>query len=152
MFELLGVAGIVISVLAYLPQVVHLARQHCSAGVSGRAWSMWLASSIMVGALALHRHDPVFILLQVSTLLSAAVIVVLVHRYRGMLCATHALAAQKQPAGDSALTSSCPRPHRHRRDSLSVGRMPTTRLRRRLRTGTRSLPDELLLRKAGRNQ
>ena len=31
----------------------------------------------MVGALALHRHDPVFILLQVSTLLSATVIVVL---------------------------------------------------------------------------
>jgi uncharacterized protein with PQ loop repeat len=51
MFELLGVAGIIISVLAYLPQVIHLARQHCSAGVSGRAWSMWLASSIMVGAL-----------------------------------------------------------------------------------------------------
>jgi uncharacterized protein with PQ loop repeat len=93
MFELIGLAGIVISVLAYLPQVIHLARQHCSAGVSGRAWSMWLASSIMIGALALHRHDPVFVLLQVSTLLSAAVIVVLVHRYRGLVCETHALAA-----------------------------------------------------------
>jgi lipid-A-disaccharide synthase-like uncharacterized protein len=95
MFELVGVTGIVLSVLAYLPQVIHLARQHCSAGVSGRAWSMWLASSVMVGALALHRDDPVFILLQVSTLLSAAVIVVLVHRYRGMMCATHALAARE---------------------------------------------------------
>jgi hypothetical protein len=31
-FETLGVAGIVISVLAYVPQVVHLGRQHCSAG------------------------------------------------------------------------------------------------------------------------
>jgi lipid-A-disaccharide synthase-like uncharacterized protein len=91
-FEVLGLAGIVISVLAYLPQVIHLARQHCSAGVSGRAWAMWLASSLMVGALALHRRDPLFILLQVSTLLSATVSVVLVHRYRGMICATHALA------------------------------------------------------------
>jgi lipid-A-disaccharide synthase-like uncharacterized protein len=95
MFELLGLAGIVISVLAYLPQVVHLAREHCSAGVSGRAWSMWLISSVMVGALALHRHDAVFILLQVSTLLSASVIVALVHRYRGMICLTHALAARE---------------------------------------------------------
>jgi lipid-A-disaccharide synthase-like uncharacterized protein len=93
MFELIGLVGIVISVLAYLPQVIHLARQHCSAGVSGRAWSMWLASSVMIGALALHRHDPVFILLQASTLASATVIVVLVHRYRGMICTTHALAA-----------------------------------------------------------
>jgi lipid-A-disaccharide synthase-like uncharacterized protein len=95
MFELIGIAGIVISVFAYLPQVVHLAHQHCSAGVSSRAWWMWLASSVMVGALALHRHDPVFILLQVTTLLSATVIVVLVHRYRGMICATHALAARE---------------------------------------------------------
>ena len=94
MFELVGVLGIAISVLAYLPQVIHLARQHCSAGVSGRAWAMWLASSLMVGAVALHRHDPVFILLQLSSLLSASVIVVLVHRYRGMVCATHALAAR----------------------------------------------------------
>jgi lipid-A-disaccharide synthase-like uncharacterized protein len=94
-FELLGLAGIAISVLAYLPQVVHLARQHCSAGVSGRAWAMWLISSLMVGALALHRHDPVFILLQVSTLISATAIVVLVHRYRGMVCVTHALAARE---------------------------------------------------------
>src|SRR5713226_6237902 len=92
MFELVGVAGIVISVLAYLPQVIHLARQHCSAGVSSRAWSMWLVSSVMIGALALHRHNPVFILLQVSALFSATAIVVLVHRYRGMVCKTHALA------------------------------------------------------------
>jgi len=95
MFELAGLVGIVISVLAYLPQVLHLARQHCSAGVSGRAWSMWLASSVLIGALAVHRHDPVFILLQASTLLSALVIVVLVHRYRGMVCLAHALAARE---------------------------------------------------------
>ena len=44
-FELLGIAGISIGMLAYVPQVVHLAREHCSAGVSGRAWAMWLASS-----------------------------------------------------------------------------------------------------------
>lgn len=99
MFELIGVAGIVISVLAYLPQMVHLARQHCSAGVSGRAWSMWLASSLMIGIVAFHHHDPVFILLQVSTLLSATVIVVLVRRYRGMICVTHALAAREAARG-----------------------------------------------------
>jgi lipid-A-disaccharide synthase-like uncharacterized protein len=88
-FELIGPAGIAISVLAYLPQVVHLAREHCSAGVSSRAWAMWLVSSLLVGAHALHRRDPVFIVLQVSTMTSAAVIVFLAHRYRGMVCETH---------------------------------------------------------------
>jgi lipid-A-disaccharide synthase-like uncharacterized protein len=89
-FELLGVVGISIGALAYVPQVVHLVREHCSAGVSARAWAMWLSSSLLIGMLALHRHDPVFIGLQASSLTSAAVIVFLTHRYRGMACEAHA--------------------------------------------------------------
>jgi lipid-A-disaccharide synthase-like uncharacterized protein len=90
-FELLGIAGISIGVLAYLPQVFHLAREHCSAGVSARAWAMWLTSSLLIGALAVHRQDPVFIALEASSLTSAAMIVLLTHRYRGMTCEAHAL-------------------------------------------------------------
>ena len=96
MFETLGVAGIVISMLAYVPQVVHLGRQHCSAGISRRAWAMWLVSSLLVGTLAVHRRDLVFILLQLSTLTSAAVILTLAQRYRGMVCEVHALRSQPQ--------------------------------------------------------
>jgi lipid-A-disaccharide synthase-like uncharacterized protein len=91
MFEALGVAGIAISMAAYVPQVIHLGREHCSAGVSTRAWTMWLAGSLLVCALAVHRRDPVFILLEVSSLTSAAAILVLARRYRGMLCETHTL-------------------------------------------------------------
>jgi hypothetical protein len=43
--------------LAYVPQVVHLGKEHCSAGVSRRAWAMWLVSSLLVGTLAVHRGD-----------------------------------------------------------------------------------------------
>jgi lipid-A-disaccharide synthase-like uncharacterized protein len=89
-FELFGAAGVSIGMFAYVPQVVHLAREHCSAGVSARAWAMWLTSSLLVGALALHRHDPVFIALQASSLTAAALIVLLAHRYRGMTCEAHA--------------------------------------------------------------
>jgi lipid-A-disaccharide synthase-like uncharacterized protein len=88
-FEIIGAAGIAISMLAYLPQVVHLAREHCSAGISRRAWVMWLVSSLLIGSLALHRHDPVFILLQISSLISAAAILFLAHRYRGLICEAH---------------------------------------------------------------
>jgi lipid-A-disaccharide synthase-like uncharacterized protein len=96
-FELLGIAGISIGVIAYVPQVVHLAREHCSAGVSGRAWAMWLTSSLLIGALALHRHDPVFIALQASSLTSTAMIVFLTHRYRGMVCEAHAHLRPTEP-------------------------------------------------------
>jgi lipid-A-disaccharide synthase-like uncharacterized protein len=98
MFEFLGITGIAISVAAYLPQVVHLAREHCSAGVSRRAWAMWLASSLLVGVLAVHRGDSVFILLQVSSLTSAAAILFLARKYRGMACAAHAHPAPSRPA------------------------------------------------------
>jgi lipid-A-disaccharide synthase-like uncharacterized protein len=89
MFEILGVVGIAISVAAYVPQVVHLAREHCSAGVSSRAWAMWLAGGLLVGLLAVQRGDPVFILLQLSSLTSSAMILLLARRYRGMACETH---------------------------------------------------------------
>jgi lipid-A-disaccharide synthase-like uncharacterized protein len=89
-FETLGIAGIAIAMLAYVPQVVHLGREHCSAGVSRRAWMMWLVSSVLVGSLAIHRGDLVFILLQISSMTSAAVILLLAYRYRGMVCDYHA--------------------------------------------------------------
>jgi lipid-A-disaccharide synthase-like uncharacterized protein len=90
MFEILGIVGIAISVAAYVPQVVHLAREHCSAGVSSRAWAMWLAGGLLVGLLAVRRGDPVFVLLQLSSLTSAAVILLLARKYKGMACETHA--------------------------------------------------------------
>jgi lipid-A-disaccharide synthase-like uncharacterized protein len=89
MFEILGVAGIAISAIAYVPQVVHLAREHCSAGVSNRAWTMWLTSGFLVGLLAVQRGDAVFILLQITSLTSAALILFLSHRFKGMACETH---------------------------------------------------------------
>jgi len=98
-FEVLGAVGIVISMLAYLPQVVHLAKEHCSAGVSSRAWMMWLVSSLLIGALAVHRHDAVFILLQVSSLTSAAVILYLGQRYRGLACEAHMHSVPKRWIG-----------------------------------------------------
>jgi len=108
-FETLGVAGIATSMLAYMPQVVHLAREHCSAGVSRSAWAMWLVSSLLVGTLAVHRGDPVFILLQISSLTSAAVILMLAHRYRGMVCEVHALRPlPRQPDRPRALRGEAP--------------------------------------------
>jgi lipid-A-disaccharide synthase-like uncharacterized protein len=70
-FEVAGVIGIALSVAAYVPQVIHLASEDCSAGVSSRSWAMWLVSCALVGALAIHRQDMVFILLQLSSLTSA---------------------------------------------------------------------------------
>lgn len=119
LFEILGIAGIAIAMLAYLPQVAHLAKEHCSAGISRRAWAMWLASGVLIGALALHRRDPVFILLQISNLTSTAIILFLSWRYRGLVCETH---APPPPAARS--------PMNWRTQTRSLGRSsrPATRI------------------------
>jgi hypothetical protein len=88
-FETLGMVGIGLSVAAYIPQASHLIREHCSAGVSPRAWAMWLVSSLLVGSLAVYRRDYVFISLAIASLLSSTVILLLGRRYRGMACSTH---------------------------------------------------------------
>ena len=62
----------------------------------------YLVAAVLIGALALHRRDPVFIMLQVSTLASAAIILFLAYRYRGMACAVHA--RSRRPT----TTASCP--------------------------------------------
>ena len=90
MYELMGIAGIALSVFGYVPQVVHLAKEHCAAGVSTRAWTIWLVSGVLVGTVAVHRHDAVFMLLQFSSLTSASIILFLSRRYEGMACESHA--------------------------------------------------------------
>ena len=103
MFELLAVLGIAISAAAYVPQIVHIEREHCSAGVSSRAWMMWLVSSVLIGTLAVHRHDAVFILLQISSLLSAAVILFLSRRYCGLVCDAHMQSIPKRWIGSDTI-------------------------------------------------
>ena len=89
MFEIIGIAGIAISVTAYVPHVLHLASEHCSAGISSRAWTMWFIGALFVGLLAVRRGDPVFILLQACSLASAAVILYLARKYKGRSCPSH---------------------------------------------------------------
>lgn len=120
MFEILGIAGITISVLAYLPQVTHLVREHCSAGISRRAWAMWVLSSLLIGALALHRRDPVFVLLQVCSLTSATLIVFFASRYRGMVCPTHMHLARELAAEGSLRTDTAADEESGRPDRTSV--------------------------------
>jgi hypothetical protein len=95
--EALGLVGIATSVAAYLPQLLHIAREHCSAGVSGRAWAMWFVSALLVGLVAVSRRDPIFMTFQLCSLVSAGAILFLIRKYRGMACGSHAGLAPEAP-------------------------------------------------------
>lgn len=95
-----GVIGIALSGVAYLPQVAHLGRQHCSAGVSRSAWALWVASSLLIGAQALSSRNLVFCVLQGMNLIASIAIFGLAYRYRGMVCDVHRreMAASNPPS------------------------------------------------------
>ncbi|MGH9786268.1 MAG: PQ-loop domain-containing transporter [Terriglobia bacterium] len=97
--KILGFAGTLIVVIAYVPQIVHLARERCSAGVSLHAWMLWLLGSVLIFSHALVVMDVVFITLQSVNILAISLIIVLCKRYTNMVCATHKTAMREAAQG-----------------------------------------------------
>ena len=87
--EMLGLAGIGVVTIAYLPQLVHLHREHCSAGISVRAYFLWCISSSLFLIHAAMIQDVIFTVFQAINLLATATIVILVKRYGRHVCLTH---------------------------------------------------------------
>jgi uncharacterized protein with PQ loop repeat len=87
--QFVGLAGIALSCLAYMPQVLHLVKEHCAAGVSVRAWLLWMVAGVLIGAHAVSKGDVVFIILQIVNVGAAATIAALGQRYRCMRCEAH---------------------------------------------------------------
>jgi hypothetical protein len=88
-FELLGFGGVAISCFAYVPQIVHLANKHCSAGISVKAWLLWLLASFLIFLHAFSIFDFVFVTLQIANIAAITVIIVLSKRYQNMYCEKH---------------------------------------------------------------
>lgn len=87
--NLLGFIGTIIVAIGYLPQIVHIAREGCSSGVSINAWCLWLLASLFIAAHALVVFDAVFMALQVVNILAIATVIVLAKRYERMVCRRH---------------------------------------------------------------
>jgi uncharacterized protein with PQ loop repeat len=87
--EWLGFAGIALSVLAYLPQIVHLIKEQCSAGLSLWAYSLWSMAALLLLAYAIARKDLVFISLQSYQAVATALVLYYCLRYRNQLCEDH---------------------------------------------------------------
>jgi lipid-A-disaccharide synthase-like uncharacterized protein len=93
--EIGGFAGTLIMAIAYVPQIVHLARERCSAGVSLPAWLLWLLGSVLIFSHALVVMDVVFITLQTVNILAMFLIIVLCKRYTNMVCTAHRVAIRE---------------------------------------------------------
>ena len=87
--EWLGFAAITLSVLAYLPQITYLIKEHCSAGQE--PWSVLHVGGIGGAAPHLFNREerPGFILLQEYQAAAVSLILYFCLRYKGQLCEAH---------------------------------------------------------------
>lgn len=92
--EILGLVGVAINCFAYMPQILHLWIEHCSAGVSVKAWMLWLLASFLISLHAFSVFDIVFVILQSVNIVAISLIIVLSKRYRNMFCRIHSPAIQ----------------------------------------------------------
>ena len=87
--EILGAIGTMLVIAGYVPQVRHLAKEHCSAGISLPAFLLWCASSILFLIHAVVIRDPAFISVQIVSLAANGLIAFYARRYQGQFCPTH---------------------------------------------------------------
>jgi hypothetical protein len=88
--EWMALAGTVLVGIAYVPQIVHLVKEHCSAGVSIGAWMLWLSADLLILTHSIHLGDVPFLVLGVGNIAATLLIVAFSWRYRNSLCSKHA--------------------------------------------------------------
>jgi uncharacterized protein with PQ loop repeat len=84
-----GFIGAVLAGVAYVPQISHLVRAHCSAGISRLAFEVWLLSALLTTARALAIHDGVFIVVGGIQIVATALIMAYAIRYKDTPCPSH---------------------------------------------------------------
>lgn len=98
--EVAGFIGAGLAGAAYVPQISHLIRAHCSAGISRLAFAVWLVSSFLVTTHAIAIRAGVFIVLGVIQVIATILICIYAKVYENSYCDIHrppALRAAAQP-------------------------------------------------------
>ena len=91
-------AGLVIA--GYVPQIVHLIRERCTAGISVLAFSVWCVASLLFLVHAAMIGDAVFISVQAVNLVAGGLIVWCSKKYEGEVCPFHRDAYGKAESSD----------------------------------------------------
>lgn len=89
MAQWLGFAGVALGLIAFLPQIFHLLKERCSAGISLRAYLLWSLAAAALFAHAWLIRDAVFIAAQGVNFLATALVTLSAKRLAGQVCEFH---------------------------------------------------------------
>ena len=87
--QIAGFVGAGLAGMAYVPQISHLIRARCSAGISRLAFGIWLLSSLLVTARAVAIGAGVFIVLGGIQIVATGLIMFCAARYKDRPCPSH---------------------------------------------------------------
>jgi hypothetical protein len=87
--EVAGFAGAGLAGAAYVPQISHLVRARCSAGVSRLAFAVWLLASVLTTARAVAIGAGVFVVLGGVQIVATMLIVACAAWYKDTPCPVH---------------------------------------------------------------
>jgi len=87
--EIAGLAGAGLAGAAYVPQISHLVRAHCSAGISPLAFAAWLLASVLTTAHAVAISATVFVALGGIQIVATTLIMLCAARYKDTPCPSH---------------------------------------------------------------
>ena len=103
--QILGFVGTALVIGGYIPQIVHLIKERCTAGISIPAFSLWCAASLLFVIHAAVIRDSVFVGVQIVNLVAGGLIVVFCKRYEGEVCPFHREATAKKTVALSRFPS-----------------------------------------------
>ena len=92
--QILGSAATLLVIAGYMPQISHLIRERCTAGISVPAFALWLTASALFLVHAALIDDVVFVVAQSINLTAGGIIVALCRTYEGHVCPFHARPGQ----------------------------------------------------------
>ncbi len=87
--EVAGFAGAGLAGAAYVPQISHLVRARCSAGISRLAFEAWLLASVLTTARAVAIGAAVFVVLGGIQIVATTLIMLYAARYKDTPCPSH---------------------------------------------------------------
>jgi len=87
--QIFGFVGTGLVIGGYIPQIVHLVKERCTAGISIPAFSLWCAASLLFLIHAAMIRDAVFVGVQIVNLGAGGLIVWFCKRYEGEVCPFH---------------------------------------------------------------
>jgi uncharacterized protein with PQ loop repeat len=84
-----GFVGTALVIAGYVPQIYHLLKERCTAGLSLPAFAVWCAASLFFLLHAMMIRDVVFVGVQIVNLVAGGIILAFCRKYDGHVCLFH---------------------------------------------------------------